>query len=253
MKILTNGSCLVRGALEGGWPDILQEKFNHDVTNLSLYGAGHDYVLKTTSDYLLQNKFDLVIIMLPYFYKVDIQVPDPENYSNIYYTSRSGITRLTALYKARQYARAKKRNVNYKNISYLPLDTGIFQDNWVFVKQMYNSKISLPENYINLFENYLTSTYAEIKQQNLSKVLKLQEMLKQKNQPYLFCFGSRPTGLCRFSDQYNLLDWNNVLEGVYLKQLALAMNSYNKKQDGANYPAHEVFADLLINRIQKMS
>jgi hypothetical protein len=253
MKILTNGSCMARGSFEGGWPDILEEKFNHEVTNISLYGAGNDYVLKTTVDQLLKNRFDLVIIMFPHFSKLDIEVADPENYSNVRFTSRNQIIRLKKLYQARRYARAKKRFENYKDIVYKPLDTNIFQDHWIFSWEYYSAESNLPTNYIDLFNDYFASTYSEIKRQNLYKVIKLQEILKQKNQPYLFCFATRPTGFYRFSDQYKLIDWNNVFHGVYPKQLALAMNSYNKKLKMATYPAHEAFAELLVNRIQKMS
>lgn len=253
MKILTNGSCMARGSFEGGWPDILEEKFNHEVTNLSLFGAGNDYVLKTTVDQLSQNQYDLVIIMFPNFFKSDIEVTDPENYSNVRFTSLNQINRLSKLHKARKYARAKERFENYKDIAYKPLDTSIFQNNWIFSWEYYSAELNLPTNYIDLFNDYFASTYSEIKRQNLYKVIKLQEILKEKNQPYLFCFASRPTGFRRFSDQYKLIDWNNVFHGFYPKQLALAMNSYNKKLEMATYPAHKAFAELLVKRIQEIS
>jgi hypothetical protein len=249
MKLLINGACSVRGFVGGGWPDFVQQKENWDITNLSLVGSGFDYVLHTTIDAITKNTFDLVLVMWPQCDRVDVQVDNIDLFPNVRYSSHSRIKEAARLHKINQYIVAKESGINSKEIKYRNFNYEQFQSNWIF-----NSSLKLEKNtqVKNLFNHYLSSNFSQIKKQNLIKMICLQNTLKQKNQPYLF-LPTRPyTGLHRFKDLYQLLDWDCVFQEVQLVTMAGQSGHYYNKRV-VESPAHKVYADVLIQHIKKMS
>jgi hypothetical protein len=249
MKILTNGACSVRGFTGGGWPDIIRHKQNWDIVNLSLEGSGFDYVLHTTIDAISKDTFDLVLIMWPEWDRIDLQVDNIESFPNVKYCSYSRINEASKIDKVNQYIFAKEQGIHPQEIKYKNFDYEQYQPNWIF-----NSSLRLENNpqVRNLFTFYRASNFSQIKKQNLTKMICLQNILKQKQQPYLFLPLRPYTGRHRFSNLYQLLDWNHVFQEAYLVTLAGQLGHYRSTQT-VQLPAHKIYADILIEHIKKMS
>ena len=81
-KLFVNGCSFSRGP--GSWPYHLQNNINYQLTNHAVAGAGNTYIRQTTINQLLNNSYDLVIIMWSGLERIDIQVDDINKFDTPY-------------------------------------------------------------------------------------------------------------------------------------------------------------------------
>lgn len=187
MVVLTNGCSFSRGP--DSWPYALQSMYNFDLINLAQAGAGNTYIFETTVAELAQRKYDLVLIMWSGPNRIDLRV---EAEVNTPYTSKY---------------QSAKNDWPEKNI-YPINDQDYVQKDWVFGCGYLNSDKELKE----LFAPYYRYTsYPQMVDSFLIKVIALQDILKQKNIPYIFSFYDDYIDEIKNMnpDLCNLIDWDN--------------------------------------------
>jgi len=231
MVVLVNGCSFSRGPIS--WPYTLQSKFNFELINLAQAGAGNTYIFESTVTELACRNYNLVLIMWTAPNRIDYRI-DTEF-----------ITPYTSRYQS-------KKNDWPNKIIYPVNDQDYVQKDWVFGCGYLN--LNHDKELKNLFAPYYKNTsYAQMVDSFLIKVIALQNILKQKNINYIFSFyddyideiNMMNKNLC------NLIDWENC---CITKNIDTIMRENNWFDTDGTHPgvlAHSAWADELENHINK--
>jgi hypothetical protein len=227
-NVLINGCSFSRGP--GSWPYFLQKKIGFDMVNLSMPAAGNTYIHNSTVRELAQRPYDLVLIMWSGLTRVDAQVQDINQFSDIQYTSLN---------------QSKLNDWPEKIV--LPFnDQDYAEKDWVFVCTGLDTKLQ-KINFGNTELKYKSITQHE--SQSLLQMISLQAILKQLGIPYLFSFYQNYQHLLKKHEIYKFLDINNVVVDSNIWDITKKNKWY--ADDGAhpNKLAHEKWSNILCQEI----
>ena len=232
MKILINGSSV--SANDGSWPFVLRDQLDCDIVNLSLAGAGNNYIAESTIEELSRRSYDLVLIMWSDFIRTDIKVSHiSPTFSDVYYTSLNQVNNTTA----------KKTVVEKARI----------QKDWVFSLAQLGDDNPI-DSVKALYDGYYKSVLNDhLMANSIIKMISLQGVLKTLNCPYLFLSYTPTVGHQRFSHLYNMLDPNNIYNGECLYSIATKNGWWDHEDRHPTAPASKVYADSLITRIEQIT
>jgi hypothetical protein len=231
VNILVNGSSPSRGP--GSWPYLVQQHYNADLVNLAQAGAGNNYIADATINELTQRKYDLVMIMIADLRRFDIKVSNIDRFNDTIYTSKY------------------QKNMNdWPEKQVWPVnDQDYVDDNWVFGCGYINTK---DPSIVELFDSYYRNTNADTQYfASYCKILGLQGFLKSLNQPYLMCGTRNFTKLERFSSLYEALDFDHIVNDVSIFEIANKINSWEPDGIHPGAKAHELYAQHLIEHLDK--
>lgn len=229
MNILVNGSSVSNG--QGSWPYYIQQELGCNLINLSLAGAGNNYIADTTIAELSERSYDMVLIMWSEVNRIDFKV---KTIPDVYYTSL-----------AQSQLNEWPDKVPTPEVDYM-------QKDWVF-SSAYLGKDTMPQ-IESLFQGYYNlSTTDEQLFNSVIKMISLQGVLKSLNMPYLFIPYKPLVGQSRFSQLFKMIDWDNVYTTQYLHSLAIENDLWNHQTDHPSSQTHKEFSKLLIQRIQHSS
>jgi hypothetical protein len=228
MRILVNGSSISNGA--ESWPSILRETVDCELINLSLAGAGNNYIADTTIAELSERSYDLVLVMWTEFNRYDFKLSKVDQYfAGQYFTS------------ATQSA----------------IDTDIvsepyIQKDWVFGSAYLTKETGAGYNINAVFDGYYR--FVNVEQQmfnSLIKMISLQSVLTSLNVPYIFMSFKPMVGLHRFAHLYKMINWDNVYNKEHLHTLAINNKWWDESTDHPTPDAHHYYANQLIQRIEQ--
>jgi hypothetical protein len=255
MKILINSSSLGRNVIHGGcWADVVEDQLGNTV-NLSLPGAGIDYIFQTTIDEIYKNHYDLVIVLWPNFLRQDVRVDNVErDFPSITMTSNNMINKVSKLDKINQYLWKKTQGLsghccaltnNFKNA-----DVDLLQKNWLLSRSL-NNFLNPHADFTNAVKVFDRDKFVNVyqrKKESILKIVSLQSILKTQNIPYIFASYKPMTGFLRLPTYYNMIDWDNFYTSEYLFCLAAEKNLLDKTRH-ALPSVQEQYGNLMVNRI----
>jgi hypothetical protein len=258
MKILINSSSLGRNLIHGGcWADVIEDQLGNTV-NLSLPGAGVDYIFQTTVDEIYKNHYDVVIILWPNLLRQDVRVDNIErDFPSITMTSNNMMNVVTRIDKINQHLWKKTQgltghccrlNNNFKNT-----DVDLLQKNWLLSRSLvdvFNPHADFT-NARRVFDRNRFVNVHQQKKESILKIVSLQSILKTQNIPYIFASYKPMTGFLRLQSYYNMIDWNNFYTSEYLFCLAAEQNLLDKTQH-ALPSIQEQYGSLMIDRIRQV-
>jgi hypothetical protein len=229
MVVLVNGCSFSRGP--GSWPYALQAIYNFDLINLAQAGAGDTYIFESTVAELSCRNYDLVLIMWSGPNRIDYRVD----------------TKFTSPYTS-EYQSIKndwpEKIINPIN------DQDYVQKDWVFGCGYLNFDKGVKE----LFSPYYKHTsYNQMVDSFLIRVISLQDILKQKNIPYIFSFyydyidniKKINPNLCK------LIDWDNCCIQNNINTIMQKNSWFDTDGLHPATQAHRVWAQELKNHITK--
>lgn len=195
-KIVTSGDGFACNHIWPMWPHILQiTTVDTDVISLGKIGAGNEYIFNSIIEYLNNNQADLIIVQWASSYRLDLVIDND---------LKQKITTTDEVYKDNIFS------------------TGELQ--WWLSSA---SKIQYVQDY---HLNYIGHTQHQ--RRTINYIISLQEILKQKNIPYLF-FSSYELDFLNdpLSKQ---IDWS-----TWVDQKGMELYSLQKR-----------FKDIRLNQIQ---
>lgn len=229
MRILVNGSSVSSG--NTAWPSVLQTKIECDLINLSLPGAGNNYITDSTIAELSKRKYDLVLIMWADFMRLDIKIQNPDDFSNTQYTSAN---------QSKLTYHADSQEINY------------IEKDWVFgVLACGTNAVDAESSVKELFDGYYKfSSHRQHLFSSLIKIISLQNTLKTLNIPYIFMTYHPFVGQHRFPELFKMIDWDQVYQ-EHLHNIAVSNNWWNTVTNHPTPSAYSHYADLVIQRIEQ--
>jgi hypothetical protein len=234
MSTLINGCSFSRGPIS--WPYAISSIDPTQLTNLALAGAGNTYIYESTVSELARQSYDTVLIMWSGVNRVDLQVSNPDHFSNSAYTSQY------------QY---KKNDWDGKIV--FPInDQDYVQKNWIFGCGHINQEKFLVDT--KVFDSiYRYMGFDQFLQSFMIKLISLQSVLKQTDTPYLFTFLDKSYEKFNcFPDLNKMIDYDNLFIEQNLREISKEQNSFDSDGIHPGVVANQIWADLvnekLINR-----
>jgi hypothetical protein len=234
MSTLVNGCSFSRGPIS--WPYAISSIDQTQLTNLALAGAGNTYIYESTVSELARQSYDTVLIMWSGVNRIDLQVSNPEHFSNSAYTSQY------------QY----KKNDWDGKIVFPVNDQDYVQKNWIFGCGHINQEKFLVDT--KVFDSiYRYMGFNQFLQSFMIKLIALQSVLKQTGTPYLFTFLDKSyEDFDRFPDLNKMIDHDNLFIDQNLREISKEQNSFDSDGIHPGVVANQIWADLinekLINR-----
>jgi len=220
MKLFVNGHCDSQGP--GSWPYLLQQRFDCDLVNFSMGGAGCAYIHDTTIAEFSQRSYDLAIISWTPSYWHAIKVEDISKFADSSYTSFHQI-----------------------GLSNCP---DLIDPNWIFSTRTKTYPACSVQKF---FENWDREVkYEQQLEGDLIRVICLQYWFQCINQPYVFLYSDYPDRPKRSSMQhddfmhlYNQIDWSKWY-------LDTSLNEISRRKQLSRLDAQEHYANELETFIQ---
>jgi hypothetical protein len=227
MVVLANGCSFSRGP--GSWPYALQSIYNFNLVNLAQSGAGNTYIFESTVLEISQRVYDLVLIMWSDPNRIDYRVD----------------TEFTTPYTS---AYQSQKNDWPEKIIHPINDQHYVQKDWVFGCGYLNSDKALKELFAPYYRNV---SYLQMVDSFLIKVIALQDILKQKDIPYIFSFydnyvdeiRSVNPALCK------LINWDNCCITDNIDTIMRKNNWFDTDNSHPGIQAHRVWAEELKKHI----
>lgn len=213
-KLFVNGHCDSQGP--GSWPYLLQQRFNCDLVNFSMGGAGCSYIHDTTISEFSQRSYDLAIISWTPSYWHAIKVDDISKFADSPYTSLYQIA-----------------------LSNCP---DLIDPNWIFSIRTKPDPVC---SVYKFFENWNQEVrYEQQLEGDLIRILCLQDWFRCTNQPYVFLYSDYPGRPKRSSMQhdelmhlYNQIDLSKWYLDTCLNELS-RHNQLSRAQAQGLYANH---------------
>ena len=230
-KVLLNGCSFSRGP--GSWPYHLQKKTGCKIINLACAAAGNIYIHHSTINELVQRNYDLVIIMWSGLERYDFKTSYPELFHETPYTSRR---------------QSELNDWPDKVIEEID-DRTLIEKDWVFAYH-YTDPVIAKMNVSNAHFKFMGDEQRLFN--NLILMITLQEFLKSKNIPYVFCLHQNYLGVLKRSHLFNSLDISKWALGDNLYSITHRLGSFDTDQQHPGPAAHDAWADILVEHIKKI-
>lgn len=231
MSTLVNGCSFSRGPIS--WPYAISSVDPTHLVNLALAGAGNTYIYESTVSELARQSYNTVLIMWSNVNRVDLQVSNPEYFTNSPYTSQH------------QY----KQNDWHGKLIYPINDQDYVQKDWVFGCGHINQDKFLVDN--KVFDSiYKHVGVNQFLQSFMIKLISLQSILKQSDTPYLFTFLDKSyEQFTRFPDLNEMIDYDNLFIEQNLREIAQEQNSFDSDGIHPGVLANQIWADLINEKL----
>lgn len=229
MVVLTNGCSFSRGP--SSWPYALQSIYNFDLVNLAQAGAGNTYIFESTVAELACRHYDLVAIMWSGPNRIDYRVD----------------TKFSTPYTSEYQS---KKNDWPEKIIYPINDQDYVQTDWVFGCGYLN--FDKDQELKNLFAPYYRNTsYAQMVDSFLIKVIALQDILKQRSINYVFSFYNNYIDEIKnmSPNLSSLVDWGNCCIDNNIDTIMHKNNWFDTDGSHPGKQAHAAWALELQNHI----
>lgn len=227
MVVLVNGCSFSRGP--GSWPYALQSIYNFELVNLAQAGAGNTYIFESTVSEISLRQYNLVLIMWSGPNRIDYRV------------DTKFVTSYTSEYQS-------KKNDWQEKIIYPINDQDYVQKDWIFGCGYLNADKELKEIFYPYYKN---TSYNQMVDSFLIKVIALQDILKQKNIPYVFSFYDNYLNEIKEINPnlYRLIDWNCCCIETNIDTIMHKNNWFDVDGSHPNQQAHWAWAKELQNHI----
>lgn len=215
MNILINGASI--SYEPKNYTDYLRYYLDCNMINLSRKGAGCAYIQESTTEEILQRKYDLAIVSWPaYLQRLDVRIK-PEI--------------LKEKFEGRMYTSAGQIDNNiWSNKLNVSKENDLAQRDWLFSWGYHAPKLrnATLEEIFNPYYKY-TSFQQQLVQSYL-RIISLQSVLQDQKIPYLFLFMKPIVGQRRYPHLYNSINWENVITESKVPGLQNLINQHHQDQ-----------------------